>query len=269
MAASRHITDSLYIASMDHCPSEQIYGDDNLWHTTVIVVSPGVEHAALANRIAAVLRPKNPVLMKWVNGTKKYQANFLRTFVESLRQFPQVYVFAVSATESKIIGSADHFVDQLGLSDRYDAIFGSNVSLGPFFRNSSSKPAYVSLSPKRAVMCMFIMHFVRRMHGAMYEAINFTDQTRPSAVNWNFFHDKFPGPPDDNMALMFQVLCGVDQSRGRILPGYFAEGGTQEIDNLADNLAGALDRGVQASAPLCSNSFPIGQSGFFYWEQWS
>lgn len=258
---SNGVSDGLYIVSMDHAPSEQLTGLG--WHTTVLVLSPAVEHAELAQRLGSRLKPRNPGLSKWVNATRAYRQAFLSRFTSELEQFPGVAVLAVSATEATIEASLPHFISNLGLETHYSRMGNGHVSLGPFVRGSDREERTVQLSEKRAAMCLFIAHFVRRMHAQMYEAANRDCLDDPGHMNWNFYGDKFPGPRNGDMELMFQVLMGVDRSRGRIQWGYFTEGGQQEIDLLVDNLAGALNVAVERSYS------PQGKGGLFYWERWS
>jgi hypothetical protein len=269
---SKHPNDDLYIVSMDHSPSEQLYGKD--WHTTVLVLSAGVEHAELARRVAQRLRPNVGKLMKWINATRAYQRNFLNEFLEQLAAFP-VYVFAVSAQESIIWNSITHFIKELGLERHYQRFQGAKknaeVSLGPFVRGSSGETSTLVLSENRAAMCLFVAHFVLRMHRRMYEALNSSSRGNPCHVNWNFYGDKFPGPRDGDMDLMFRILSVLDRSTGRILWGYFKEGDTVETDLLADNLAGVLNETVGRPDKYGLKGLPCeqGSEGFFYWERWS
>ena len=66
--------DGLYTASMDHSPSEQLSGAG--WHTTVLVLSAGVEHAQLARDIARTLRPRVGKLTKWSKAGSRYRDMF-------------------------------------------------------------------------------------------------------------------------------------------------------------------------------------------------
>ncbi len=72
--ASRRLSDGLYTVSMDHCPSEQLTGED--WHTTVLVLSAAMEHADLAHRVAKRIRPDTGTLTKWTKATRAYRKRF-------------------------------------------------------------------------------------------------------------------------------------------------------------------------------------------------
>lgn len=257
---------------MDHSPSEQLTGED--WHTTILVLSPALEHAVLARRLAEQLRPKTSTLTKWTNATDAYRQNFIKEFFRELAVFP-VYVFGVSAQEPNIWKSVDRFVGELGLEGKYQRAEsptkGAKVSLGPFVRASTRETSTLVLSEKRAAMCLFVSHFVLRMHRRMYEAVNANSPNNPTHVNWNFYGDKFPGPPGENMDLMFQILSGLDLGTGRILWGYFKESDEVETDLLADNLAGALNEVARAPGKYALHALPreSEDQGFFYWERWS
>lgn len=269
---SKHPNDGLYIVSMDHCPSEQLTGED--WHTTVLVLSAGMEHAELARRLAQRLRPRMGTLTKWTNATGAYRRNFLKEFFKELAVYP-VCVLGLSAQESSIWKSVSHFIRELGLDGRYQRTEGhgkgAKVSLGPLVRASTGETFTPVLSEKRAAMCLFVAHFVLRMHRHMYEAVNASSPDRPSHVNWNFFGDRFPGPPDGDMALMFQILSVLDRSTGRILWGHFTEGDVVETDLLADNLAGVLNEAARMADKYGLTALPCEarSEGFFYWERWT
>lgn len=271
-ALRRHLqsypSDGLFIVSMDHSPSEQLTGAS--WHTTVLVLSRGLEHAAMAQSLARRLRPQTGTLAKWRDATRAYRRRFLEEFVRELASFP-VYTFAISATESSVSCSLDHFVSELGLEAYYRRIEepGSTrrICLGPFARASTGKTNQQVLSENRAAMCLFVAHFVLRMHRRMYEAANMDRPDDPGHINWNFYGDKFPGPPGGDMDLMFQILVSLDRGTGRILWGYFKESDSVETDVLADNLAGALNDVAKRRDP--SLSFRDESEGLFYWERWS
>lgn len=246
---------------MDHAPSEQLTGVD--WHTTVLVLSPAIEHAELANQLGSRLRPANPRLSKWVSATRSYRREFLPKFISTFEKHPSVAVLALSAREATIRASLDHFISELSLASHYKRVDTGKVAFGPFQRGSTHEEVTVHLSEKRAAMCLFIAHFVRRMHQQMYAAVNRECPDNPAHVNWNFYGDKFPGPANSDMDLMFQVLMGLDRTSGRIQWGYFAQGGQVEIDLLVDNLAGALNHAVELSPAIPENG------GLFYWERWT
>ena len=153
--------DGLYTASMDHSPSEQLSGAG--WHTTVLVLSAGVEHAQLARDIARTLRPRVGKLTKWSKAGSRYRDMFSVELARYLPKYP-VYILAVSATASAIRQSEKHFLNELLLTDRYQRtinVKGSvSVTLGPFWRGPSRKKVMVHLHERRALMCLFISHFV-------------------------------------------------------------------------------------------------------------
>jgi len=259
--------DGLYIVSMDHSPSEQLGGA--LWHTTALILSRAMEHSSLARNLARQLRPRTGTLTKWRNATRAYRRRFLDEFIRELESLP-VYAFAISATEASISSSLDHFVTELGLAAHYRRVEEeggtAKIRLGPFVRASTGETAEVILSQNRAAMCLFVGHFILRMHRRMYDAANSDRPEDPGHINWNFYGDKFPGPPGGDMDLMFQILVGLHRGSGRILWGYFTESDTVETDLLADNVAGALNH--IAARRESSLSFREESDGLFYWERW-
>jgi hypothetical protein len=261
------VNDDLYIVSMDHSPSEQLTGDN--WHTTALILSSSLEHAQLANRLKFRLRK----LTKWNKGSRAYRRSFLPFFLEELRKFPSVYVFAISAQESVIRTSSNHFINELGLEHYYQKIETpdktTKVMLGPLINTSTGDEVTITLSENRALLCLFIAHFVLRMKQRMYEAVNNSADKRRGHINWNFYGDKFPGPAESDMAQMFQALTSFDRNTGRILWGYFSDSDTFETDLMVDNLAGALNTAITRAYEPVFVSGNAGTTGFFYWEKWT
>jgi len=96
----------------------------------------------------------------------------------------------------------------------------------------------------------------------MWEAAN---RHHLGDLNWNFYGDKFPGPPGEDMDLMFSLLLQRYREKGRILWGYFQESDKVETDLLADNLAGCLCSMVRNNS--MEKLYDTGK-GFMYWEHW-
>jgi hypothetical protein len=266
------VNDGLYIVSMDHSPSEQLTGVMEDWHTTALILSSGFEHVQLANRLAIRLNPRSKALRKWNKRSKVYQRSFLPFFLDELREFPSVYVFAISAQESDIRASTAHFISELGLENyfrRVETPDKTTITIGPVINASTSEEFTIALSENRALMCLFVAHFVIRMKHRMYEAANSSVNKTAGHINWNFYGDKFPGPSNSDMDLMFQVLTSFDRGTGSIVWGYFKDGDTVETDLLADNLAGALSVALaNPCGPIITPS-NAGSTGFFYWEKWN
>jgi hypothetical protein len=256
---------------MDHAPSEQLTGEP--LHTTALVLSAGVEHDSLARGLAARLRFRTGALVKWHRATRSYRHRFLQEFVRELSTLP-VYVFAISAPEPSISRGTAQFISQLGLDGRYRRVdsMGSakRISFGPFVRASTGEEVSVLVSENRAAMCLFIAHFVLRMHRRMYEAGNANHPTDPRHVYWNFLGDKFPGPHGSDMELMFSILLSLGRDAGWIRWGYFQESDTVATDLLADNVAGALnEKAKRGRGARVEQLFPEDSRGLFYWETWS
>lgn len=265
----RESVHGLYSLSMDHSPSEQLTGET--WHTTVLIMSSHMQHAMLAARLAHRLRHKTGILMKWKNASKKYRDCFLSVFFEELNVSPAVSIFAISAKEEAIRDSAEHFIRELGLQRHYSRAETSEgkirVEIGPLINVTKGERLTISLSENRALMGLHIAHFVIRMQSCMYEAAKNIDQV--SMINFNFLGDKFPGPPGQEMDLMFQALTSFSREKGRIAWGYFGESDTEETDLLADNLAGALNATHRKQCDFSGSNSNTMDSGLFYWEVWS
>ncbi len=261
----------LFAVSMDHSPSEQL--GDVEHHTTVLIMSSRMAHEELANRVAARLRPSLGTLKKWSKANETYRRNFLPVLFEEWRAISDVQVFAQSATEDAIHGTREQCLNELNLRNIYAPIpEGSatpRVQIGPVYKQSApTTPITFSLARNRADMCIFVGHFVRRVQQAMFFALNLHGSTPPTAFNWNFFADRFPGGINGNMDLFFRVILQSGPRFGRTTWGFYLEGDDQPTDLLADNLAGALDSIASHPSRLPKLDAPS-RGSVFSWERLS
>lgn len=270
LAMSRGSHDGLFTASMDHSPSEQLIGRADLWHTTALIVSSAIEHANLAQRVAERLRPRHGTLTEWRRATNHYRANFLKVMVEEMRSVGNVQVFAISAQESAIRSSVAHCTRELRLDSVYrlDPGNGARVQIGPVWKQGNPDPIEFTLARGRAEICVFLAHFITRMHRAMFAALAAADPPA-GQVHWNFLADKLPGPHDADMELLMRVALSHREC-GNLRWGYFVESDSVGADLLADNAAGALARAV--ADPRGFEAALVGpepaSSSTIYWERW-
>ena len=170
---------------------------------------------------------------------KQYKANFLEHLFRLLEEY-LVYIFAISAHMENIVKSVDHFLKELQVSEKYKLVKADDKNtdyFGPFY-NEQNEKITIKISENRAIMALFIAHFVIRMHRIMWKAENLDS---PHYLNWNFLGDKFPGPQNDDMDLMVSILFQADNDTGRIVWGNFDESDKVVTDLLADNIAGMLN----------------------------
>ena len=257
-----NFNDGLFQASMDHCPSEQLTTASQ-WHTTAILLSPGSEHIDFGKNIASKLRPKNSNLMAWKNATRHYKSNFKDRFFMSLKDCP-VYVFINSSKSEQIRSLTQNVLNELKLSDKYRVKKGKKnciVDFGPLLKKDGSQIT-ISLSENRAIMCIHIAHFVLRMHSIMVEV---TNHNQYKDLHWSFFADKFPGPHNDDMELLFCYLMGLSRGAGSIYWGYYKN--KCDSDFLADNLAGYFNYRASTSSKVEISDYNSKKSkGLFHWE---
>ncbi|WP_342308767.1 hypothetical protein WLF14_01735 [Pseudomonas fluorescens] len=245
------------LVSMDHSPSEQLIGDG--WYTTVIVVSPAIEHSALANAVAKRLRPRTPRLMKWCNATRHYKREFGAIFAEEMERNP-AYVFAISATKAVIVGNSESFIDQTGLRPLFtwsNAPHGKRtLTFGPFFTENTER--FVQISERRALMVLFILNFFIRIFAVTRDAVS-------PDLQWCVFMDKFAGGEEGSMATLFGCLLDATEAGGYCIRGSFGDSDLVETDLLADNLTGYIDSLTQRglSPPLSRGE------GKLFWERYS
>lgn len=263
----RHGTSDLYLASMDHSPSEQLSGESS--YTTVLVMSPAVEHSGLARAVAGDLRPKQRVLCKWNRATRAYRRNFWPSFTRQFASVP-VYVFAVSASDAAVRSNAQRWIDAFG-HGRYrntGAPAGNPIiEIGPVVDARTQEKRLLTLPENRALMCLHIAGFVLGTQRAMYDAANPGSEITGGLINWNFFADKFPGDLGGDMETFFCLLIRHQRHLGLLRWGAFRESDQVETDLLADNLAGLLNENSRPDRrDRLHAALPRGlEGGLFYW----
>jgi hypothetical protein len=263
-----HHYDGLFIASLDHSPTEQLIGKK--WHTSVLILSAAVEHSALAHELGQIANPLTRKLTKWTRANSHYKKRFCGSLMSSLDRH-RVMMFAISATEPSIAASEEHFVKELGGSQCYrrHVLDGRvRVSLGPFLNVRTGERDDVELSGNQAPMVLFIAHFLRRMHQEVQVALS-ADQ--PMCVTWNFFADKPPNGGGGAFNRALEMLLGLSNPRGGLRWGYFLQGDEVETDLLADNVAGLLNEimRVPQRYPRQFGESAPNAAGLFSWERWS
>jgi hypothetical protein len=258
---------------MDHSITELLTGHPGAWHTTAIALSEaGREVSDLANRIARGIFPRAPRLRKWSGGRgvgkRRYRLAFCR---ELTRHLPaaKVYLLATSATEAAIIKARDQLIRELRIAHLSQEIVRpggtSALRVGPFIHRESGPGHYFELSLNRALMVIWIVHFVARMHHMLRRQLQ-GDRVEPVAVDLFFYHDKFAGDSYDASPAMsfFQTLVSGNISHGNVRSAFFAESDKVEEDLLADNVARLLNNSREAADNL--DVSPILSSGLVYYE---
>jgi hypothetical protein len=258
--------DGLFIASLDHSPTEQLIGKK--WHTSALILSAAVEHSALAHELGQIANPRTCRLTKWAWANSHYRERFFTSLMSGLGRH-RVMVFAISATESSIAGSEEHFIKELGGTQCYrrHVLHGrTRVSIGPLVNAQTGEAHTIELPGNQAPMVLFIVHFLRRIHQEMHAALSVHT---PAYVTWNFFADKPPNGQGGAFDRALAMLLGVYNPRGALRWGYFLEGDKVETDLLADNIAGVLNeimRVPQRYPDIFDETAPRG-AGLFYWER--
>jgi len=266
MAAHGH--DGLFMASLDHSPTEQLAGAD--WHTTALILSAGMEHAGLANAIARVANPRTKMLAKWSRSNRHYRRRFCDSFFSALAEH-RALVFAISAEEKTISAAEAHFIEQLGATHHYNRrVSGERerVALGPFINAETRETHVVELPSNQAPMALFIAHFLRRIHQQMYAGLVAPDGSGGGMLTWNFLADKPPGGAEKPFDQALTMLLGLEDWRGSLRWGYFLCSDQVETDLLADNVAGLLNEAMRYPNRYFIGNAPSNSAGLFYWERW-
>lgn len=260
--------DGLFLASLDHSPSEQL--DGKKWHTSALVLSAKVEHSALARELAKVSNPISGKLTKWRKANPAYRKRFHANLMSALCQYP-VLVFAISATEASIKSSEVHFAKELGATQYYrrHLIGGrTRVSIGPFVNARTGEQHTVDIAENQAPMVLFVAHFLRRMHQEVRAALS---TVQAMHVTWNFLADKPPGDAGGAFDRAISMLLGLPNPNGSLRWGYFLQGDKVETDLLVDNIAGLLNEIMlepQRYSNILQTPNPPSR-GVFFWENWT
>jgi hypothetical protein len=262
-----HDCDGLFIASLDHSPTEQLIGEK--WHTSALILSAGVEHSALAHELGQIANPLTCRLTKWTRANSHYRGRFCASLMSGLDRH-RVMVFAISAIESSIAASEGHFIRELGGTHCYrrHLLDGrARVSIGPLVNARTGEEHTVELPGNQAPMVLFIAHFLRRIHQEMHVALS---AHTPACATWNFFADKPPSGPGGAFDRALAMLLGLSNPGGALRWGYFLEGDKIETDLLADNVAGLLNEIVRVPQryPQQFGESAQNAAGLFYWERW-
>lgn len=262
-----HHYDGLFIASLDHSPTEQLIGGK--WHTSALILSAGVEHSALAHELGQIANPLTCKLTKWTRANSHYKKRFCANLISKLDRH-RVMVFAISAMEPTIAASEEHFIKELGGTQyyrRHELDGRARAFIGPLVNARTGEKHTVELPGNQAPMVLFIAHFLRRIHQEMHVALY---ARTPVCVTWNFFADKLPNGPGGAFDKALAMLLGLSNPGGALRWGYFLEGDKIETDLLADNVAGLLNEimRVPQRYPGQFGETTQNAAGLFYWERW-
>ena len=256
--------DGLLTASLDHSPSEQITASEDI-HTTVLILSRGLEHMELAREIKT--RIGHPAtLRKWNKMGRSARRAFGAAAFELLQGF-QCVVFAVSAHKGAVLKSENHFLKELGIADcvrRETTDKQQYLVFGPLQQVSRQRCTDAELREpvNRAVMALFIAHFVRRMPLLLRDVAN------AGCMIFSFYADKSPGA--GGYASLLNFLLRNGNNVGDIKLYSFVESDVVEADLLADNFAGLLrDVTRQPHQWIEFRDAMKSGNGLFYWEEWS
>ena len=212
------VCDGLFIASLDHSPTEQLNGEK--WHTSALILSARVEHGALAYELGQIGNPLTCKLTKWTRANSHYRRRFCASLMSTLDRH-RVMIFAISATESSIAASEGHFIEELGGTHCYQRHLlngHARVSIGPFANARTGEKHTVGLPGNQAPMVLFIAHFLRRIYQEMQVALS---AHAPMCVTWNFFADKPPNGAGGAFDRALAMMLSLSNARGELRWGYF------------------------------------------------
>ena len=234
-----------FFGSMDHSVSEQLTGQSSLWHTSVVVLSENGQHLEdLANSIGRMVNPRTPGLKKWKK--TKNRRKYLAALGAALRG-SEIIIFAISATEDCIVHNENLLISELGLRDlcaeETTPAGKTLIKIGPYTDRRSGADHFFKLSKNRALMILWIAHFVARAHQQMEKSLK-TQHADLFSLDWFLYIDKFAGDNvgQANGTQLFQTLVQRSiMGAGNIRVAFFNDSGTVSSDLLADNIAGLFN----------------------------
>lgn len=252
----------LFMASLDHSPSEQLTG--KTWHTSALVLSAAAEHDALAKELGKDLNPRTGALTPWVSANEKYRRNFLLALARALSSH-RVLALCFSAQEDFIARNERNFVSLLQLEDRYERQIRNNkdiVTVGPFSRNGDSAPEYVQAPANQALMALFIAFNLRRIRDCMQ-----SETAVP--VWWQIYSDRPPNNFDGPLSKFTHVLLSAEwgpRTSRKFTWGGFTEDKKIGINLLVDNLAGAVNKVALSGFKSLSALSQANQTGSAFFQ---
>lgn len=267
---------------MDHSPSEQL-GEADQWHTTVLVLSEGGEHWALAEDLARRLNCKDGQLRKWSkNPAYRRYDKFEASLIKSVQNYP-VYIRAISATGCTIRACLPHFVEELRLHKlvtKFNKNEKTYLKFGPFTRLKKegiengelitrSESAEFEVVEHQALPLLFICHFVLRTHGTLMPIIR-KDRPELEWIDWQLMPNKFPGDHKGPMGSLFHaIMSGATNARlvaGNVRIATFDKAKDDLGSALADNIAGLLTEKLNSDHPITVFTDSGDALGWEMWE---
>ena len=275
---------TMYLASLDHSPSEQLGNPDD-WHTTVLILSESAEHWNLAQDIARDLRCRDGMLRKWSkNPAYRRSGAFERALKNSLPG-RGIYIRTISAQARTIRISYSHMIGELRLSGLIESFVRNDKSylrFGPFRRikirgvedgilKEHSEPAEFEILERQGLALIFICHYLLRMHRRLLPIIQ-KQRSEVEWIDWQLMPNKFPGDVTGPMGSLFHaIMSGVTHHRlvmGNIRIMTFDKSSDDLGSALADNIAGLCADKLRLDLIRSQSDFS-GLGDSFDWEIWS
>jgi hypothetical protein len=275
---------TMYLASMDHSPSEQLGKPDD-WHTTALILSEAGEHWKLAEDIAHQLHCSSGLLRKWSRNPDYRRSGAFEGSLEKSLPGRDVYIRIISAQARTIQAGYTHMIGELGLNGLVESFLKNDkpyLRFGPFQRISitgtedgslkeHSAPAKFEIVERQALSLIFICHYLLRMHQQLMPIIK-KQRRELEWINWQLMPNKFPGDITGPMGSLFQaIMSGVAYQQlvaGNIRIMTFDKSHEDQGSALADNIAGLCAEKLELDHSRPQWAFgALGHS--FDWEIWT
>ena len=275
----------MYLASMDHSPSEQLGNPDD-WHTTVLILSESGQDWKLAEDIAKQLHCREAMLTKWSRNPIYRRNGTLENALKNGLPGSAVYIRVISAQAHTIRTSYPHMIGELGLSGSVKRFVKNDkpyLMFGPFQRvkilgvednklKTQSESAEFEIAERQALSLIFICHYPLRMH---HQLMMIVRRQRPELewIDWQLMPDKFPGDLNGPMASLFHaIMSGATNQRlvaGNIRIATFNMSNDDIGSAFADNIAGLFAEKLAIDDKESARSTFGAIDQLIDWEIWS
>jgi hypothetical protein len=280
----RNNVTTMYLASMDHSPSEQLGNPDD-WHTTVLILSESGQHWKIAEDIAQQLHCRDGLLRKWSRNPVYRRNGAFEGALKNSLPGRGAYIRTVSAQARTIRASYSHMIGELGLNRLVESFVKNDkfyLRFGPFQRikilgvedgdlKKQSEPAEFEIVERQGLSLIFICHYLLRMHQQLLPIIQ-KQRRELKWIDWQLMPNKFPGDVTGPMGSLFHAVTS-GATHHRLVDGNIRIMTVNKVSDdlgsaFADNIAGLCADKLQLDHSRSQSDFSaLGDS--FDWEIWN
>lgn len=233
-----------FLGFMDHSPSEQLYGEPDLIHTTAIYLSkdPNAAKAKL-DQFAKKVRNTEGELIKWSKVRKARKEKFVNSFLTNLHMLGEdsgSRVFISAASESVIEALLPDTVRMLGLENMVREVDDQGRHYLTFIglKDTEGNSIELKFLYSEAVMTLWIARSLVVAYEALYQNLKM-DSEDSFGLDIFFYMDKLSSNNPDRYAILTAILKRR-VSLGMIQLYSFKESDQVLEELFVDNLAGVF-----------------------------